>query len=125
MSIVSHAPSSAEARYNREILSVVPASGVWVVRKAEQRDGEWRYHRDPVLVWAVVRSPISLATEVVPMIQAEDYDDSALAFVDDSSWLWSEATGSLCECGYRQPPAWVPSDRWWCRVCAGLIDPER
>jgi len=113
-----------EVRY-REILSVVPASGVWAVRKASHMDGELRYYRDPVLVWAVVRSPTSLATDVVPMIQGEDYDDSALTFVGDSSWLWSEATGSQCECGYRQPPAWSIADRWWCRVCAGLIDSQR
>jgi len=103
-----------------EIVSVTPADGVWAVYKAPMEDGDTRYRRQPVRVWALVRSPVSLATSVVPMIEG---DGLALDFVDSSClWLWNEVSGDRCDCGYCSLPSWTASDRWWCRKCAGLIE---
>lgn len=98
-----------------EILSVTPASGVWAVYLGAGTEGNARFGREPVLVWALVRSPDGV-TDVVAMIGG---DGAGLDFLDESfRWLWSEASNERCRCGYVNPPAFTVSDPWWCRVCA-------
>jgi len=107
-------------RQAQEILSVVPAVGVWAVYLGAGTEADARYGREPVHVWALVRSPDGV-TDVVPMVGG---DGSALSFVDESfRWLWFEATGERCRCGYVSPPGYNSSDPFWCRVCAALIEP--
>ncbi len=118
MSRDSAGAAAVMGRWRPEILSVTPASGVWAVCRAADVDGHHRYRREPVRVWALVRWH-DMRTDVVPMIEGA----TALELVGESCvWLWNEATGDRCDCGYVNPPSYSAGDRWWCRVCAGLIE---
>ncbi len=105
-----------------EIVSISPApAGWWVVFAASQsEDKEPRYSREPVAAWALVRFGQHGGQDIRPLT---DNDDCTLNVPEDGRWLWNEASGSRCSCGNVNPPGYSRDDPWWCRVCAGLIEP--
>lgn len=100
----------------RRLLSVVPASGWWVVVRWARKGQPPIYSRRRVAAWAVTSTGVeAMVASDGPYLAlaSEEYDG------DDWPELYADDDLGICDCGRRRSED--ASDPMWCRDCGGVI----